>query len=335
MPTTLTLRGETIGLGQKRKIVLTVGQLPTGTVIEFPVFVHRGKADGPTVLFLAGMHGNEINGVEILRRLLHRDLIKIRRGTVLAIPVFNIFGFINFSRELPDGKDPNRSFPGTESGSLASRMARMFMDEILPHIDCGVDFHTGGQSVHNFPQIRCTLSLPENRRLASAFGAPFTVDAKLRDKSMRKEAQKQGKPILIYEAGETLRLDEFSVSEGIQGARRLLRNLGLTEDGPTPSSTRFISADRWIRAKRSGILHVQVGNGSKVEKGQILGTITDPYGERESPIKSPVAGWVIAINHMPVINQGDALIHLGEASENPLAPAGASTDENDPSELVR
>ncbi|MGE4158178.1 MAG: succinylglutamate desuccinylase/aspartoacylase family protein [Planctomycetota bacterium] len=334
MPSTFTLRGQQVGLGQKRKIVLTVGQLPTGTVIEFPVFVQRGKADGPTVLFLAGMHGNEINGIEILRRLLHRDLLRVHRGTVLAIPVFNIFGFINFSRELPDGKDPNRSFPGTDTGSLGSRMARMFMDEILPHIDCGVDFHTGGQSIHNFPQIRCTLSNTENRRLASAFGAPFTMDARLRDKSMRKEAQKLGKPILIFEAGETLRLDEFSVSEGIQGTRRLLKSLGMTDDGPAPSSTRFISSDKWIRAKRSGILHIQVGNGSKVEKGQILGTITDPYGEHESPIKSPVAGWVIAINHMPVINQGDALIHLGEATENPLASSGIS-ESDDSSELVR
>jgi len=292
---------------------LNISTLPSGTNINIPVHVFRAPEDGPVMLLMAGMHGDEVNGIEIIRRLLRQKLLHPQRGTIIAIPVLNIYGFLNFSREVPDGKDVNRSFPGHKRGSLASRVAYTFVKEILPWIDYGLDFHTGGASRTNYPQIRSLLDNPENETLARTFGAPFIVNAGLRPKSLRKEAAKQGKIILVYECGESLRFDEMGIKGGITGTQRVLHYLGMQEYAKGLEEITGIICQKtsWIRAREAGLFHSKVQVGTYVQKGDILGRIADPYGTKALRIRSPYSGYIIGLNHMPVVNEGDALAHIG------------------------
>lgn len=293
-------------------------RLPSGTVIEIPIFSYAAKKDGPTLLLMAGMHGDEINGVEIMRRIITQKLYEVNAGRVICVPVFNVFGFINFSREVPDGKDVNRSFPGNKNGSLASQFAYFMTSEILPHIDFGIDFHTGGKLINNFPQIRTTMIDPENAKLAKAFEAPFTINAPYRDRSLRKEASKQDKRILVYEAGESLKLRKTAIDQGIHGMQRVMKYLDMIESAPTPRRENIlIDNSTWIRARRAGLHYAQAYNGSFVKKGDILGVISDPFGEYEKPIKATHDCHILAVNNNPVVNRGDALFHIG--NEEPKA----------------
>jgi len=312
MKNAINIAGADIAVGESAELHLNIARLPSRTPIDIPVFVNRSENEGPTVLLMAGLHGDEINGIEIIRRLLDQELHHPLRGTVICVPIINIYGFINFSREVPDGKDVNRSFPGTKKGSLASRVAYHLMNEIVPVIDYGVDFHTGGASRSNFPQIRCVLEDEVNRSLAEGFNAPFTIDASLIPKSLRHAAEAKSKKILVYEGGESLRFDEYAISEGLAGTHKLLHHLGMVERGPRINKRNvIITGKKWIRAKSSGLFHPSVQCGDQVHKKQDLGYITDPYGDFKARFKAPKDGFVIGINHNPVVNQGDALIHLG------------------------
>jgi predicted deacylase len=312
MPQEIIIHGTRIGLGEQVLTRLNISRLPSGTIIDIPVHVFRGAEDGPVVLLLAGMHGDEVNGVEIVRRLLRRKKLQPEKGTVIAIPVLNIYGFLNFSREVPDGKDVNRSFPGNARGSLASRVAAVFVQEILPWVDFGIDFHTGGASRANYPQVRCLLEDAASARLAQAFGAPFQLNAPFRIKSLRKEAAKNGKTIIVYECGESLRLAEAGIRTGMEGALRVLAALGLQKSElPPPAAGRVCQQARWVRAQVAGMFRTRVKLGQYIRKGQLIGSIADPYGEMSFSIKSPFSGYVVGLNHMAVINQGDALMHVG------------------------
>jgi len=312
MPQEIIINGRTIGLGEHVTTRLNISTLPSGTNINIPVHVFRAPADGPVMLLMAGMHGDEVNGIELVRRLLRRKLLHPQRGTIIAIPLLNIYGFLNFSREVPDGKDVNRSFPGHKRGSLASRVAYTFVKEILPWVDYGLDFHTGGASRTNYPQIRSLLDSPENEKMARAFGAPFIVNAKLRAKSLRKEAAKQGKSILVYECGESLRFHEEGIERGVAGTLRVLHYLGIQEyNAPEAQASIICQKTSWVRARQAGLFHTQVQVGTYIQKGDILGRIADPYGVRALRIRSPYSGYIIGLNHMPVVNEGDALAHIG------------------------
>lgn len=312
MPEIMRIGGHDIALGESLKIYINVARLPSNTMIDIPVHVYRGKEDGPVLLVMAGMHGDEVNGIEVIRRLVVDKTIYPERGTVIAIPILNIYGFLNYSREVPDGKDVNRSFPGSNRGSLASRIAYMFMKEIFPHIDYGLDLHTGGGSRSNYPQTRCLAKLQSHLDIAKAFGAPFIINSKLRDKSLRKQASAKGKPIIVYEAGEAERLNEYAIEEGIAGVIRVMNYLGIC-DHPVSEGTAsiLINKSSWVRAYRSGIYRSTVKPGEYVVKKQVLGTITDPYGEVEHKIKATANGYIIGLSYSPVVNQGDALMHIG------------------------
>jgi predicted deacylase len=308
----IKINGQSIGLGKEVITRLNISTLPSGTVIDIPVHVFRAPTDGPVLLLMAGMHGDEVNGIEIVRRLVGQKLLKPQRGTVIAIPVLNIYGFLNFSREVPDGKDVNRSFPGSASGSLASRVAYTFVKEILPWIDYGLDFHTGGASRTNFPQVRCVLNDPENEKIASAFGAPFVVDSALLANSLRKEAAKHGKKIVVYESGESLRFDEKGIQIANDGALRVMNFLKIQPAIlPEPQPAIICRKTNWIRAHQAGLFHSRVHPGEFINKDQIIGSIADPYGEKTIFVKSPYSGFIIGLNHMPVVNEGDALAHIG------------------------
>ncbi|WP_181305967.1 succinylglutamate desuccinylase/aspartoacylase family protein [Rufibacter sp. XAAS-G3-1] len=308
----MTINDIEIKPGDDLLIRLNISKLPSGTQIDIPIHVFRAKEPGPVLLLMAGMHGDEVNGIESIRRMIRRRMLQPLRGSVLAVPILNIYGFLNFSREVPDGKDVNRSFPGSPTGSLASRVAARFTQEVLPLIDYGLDFHTGGASRSNFPQIRCELDKEQSAAMAEAFGAPFILNSKLRPGSLREEASKLGKPILVYEAGESLRFDESSINTAIEGAMRVMHHLGMT-DSSVPISHPPIICQKttWIRARRAGLFRSFVKNGQAISRGQQVGTVADPFGYASHPITSPVSGYVIGLNHMPVVNQGDAILNIG------------------------
>ncbi|MFA0964807.1 succinylglutamate desuccinylase/aspartoacylase family protein [Roseivirga sp. BDSF3-8] len=308
---TISIYGHKVKPGQSIQIDIPVARLPSHTLIDLPAFVYRAAKPGPTLLLSAGIHGDEINGIEIIRRLISRDLIFPDAGMVIALPLVNIYGFLHHSRQLPDGKDLNRCFPGSQKGSLARQIAYMLMNEIIPHIDYGVDFHTGGARISNYPQIRATLDDDKNKELGMAFGAPLLINSNLIDKSFRKAAYKAGKTILVYEGGESLRIDEFAVDKAIEGVLRLMHHLNMKEVGPGPAETSLIKSSSWVRARISGIFHSKVGYGEKVKKNQLVAKINDPYGSSLHNVKSPMDGVVIGVNNMPVINAGNALLHIG------------------------
>ena len=308
----LHLNGLSILPGEQVLTRLVISKLPSGTVIDVPVHVMRALEPGPGLLLMGGMHGDEVNGIEAVRRLVRRGLVQPLRGTVIAIPLLNIYGFLNFSREVPDGKDVNRSFPGSPRGSLASRVAHRFMREIMPLVDYGIDFHTGGAARANYPQVRCVLGEnAETDALAAAFAAPFTLHAGLRPGSLREAAHALGKPFIVYETGESLRLDEAGIEVAVAGTLRVLHHLGMGPEAPAaPAPGRLCRRHRWLRARVAGLFRAHVGLGDFLEKGQIYGSVADPYGERALRLVSPVSGFVIGLNFMPVVNQGDALLHL-------------------------
>ena len=310
--TDIVIGGKPVALGKTKQINLIVAKLPSRTRIDIPVIVSRSKKPGPTLLLMAGLHGDEINGVEILRRILDKKDHMPLKGTVICVPILNIFGFLHFSRDVPDGKDVNRSFPGTKIGSLASRVAHKLMTEIIPHIDCGVDFHTGGASRTNYPQIRCQLSNKTNAKLADAFHAPITLDSKIITKSLRHATTKAGKNILVYEAGEALRFDEYAIRQGIRGTFRLMQHLGMRKNVPNARhNSIIIKKSKWIRARASGLFHSSVESGEKISISQEIGYLTGPFADFKLQLKSPIEGYVIGLNNAPVVNRGDALFHIG------------------------
>lgn len=310
---TICINGRNIQPGQSATLNLNLYQLPTKTVIEIPVYVFRSATPGPVLLLLAGMHGDEINGIEIVRRLITRkDVRSPLCGSIIAIPVINIVSFLSGSRDLPDGRDLNRCFPGNKSGSLGSRIAYDLMNEIISQIDFGVDFHTGGAKINNYPQIRCVFENKTNLELANKFSPSIIINSPFRDSTLRKEAAKRGKSILVFEGGESSRFDYVSINEGVNGSLRLMKHLKMIAAAPTQkTTTATLEKSTWVRAKASGLFHTSKINGSRLTKGEIIGMICDPYGEHKEQLIAPVDGYIVGINNQPVINQGDALIHIG------------------------
>lgn len=308
----ISIAGQEIRPGEFKTVVINIARLPSHTQIDTPIYISRGLEDGPILALMAGMHGDEINGMEIVRRIIDSGLHHPKRGTVVCMPIVNIYGFLNYSRDVPDGKDINRSFPGRKTGSLASRVAFHLMKDVIPFIDYGIDFHTGGAMRTNYPQVRAVLKDNTNMELADAFHAPFTLDAPFRPNSLRKEAAKKGKNIIVYEGGESLRFDLQAIEEGIAGTLRVMRHLNMIDWASEPKEkNRIIWNTSWVRAKYAGLFQSNVVCGQLVHKGEWIGTITDPFGEFKEQITSPETAYVIGLNNIPVINAGDALLHLG------------------------
>jgi len=299
--------------GQNEVIKLNVARLPSGTVINLRAYVFRSKNPGPTILVMGGVHGDEINGVEIVRRTIAGGLFKtLTKGNVIAIPLLNVYGFINYSRDASEGKDVNRTFPGSMSGSLASRVAATLTKKVLPLVDFAVDYHTGGGARYNYPQLRYTSKDPKSVEMAKAFAAPYMVQKSAIDKSLRKIMVMQGKPLLVFEGGEALRYDGFSIDNGIAGLKRLMHAQGMIASAPEPlRKTIVFSKSTWLRSERSGLFRWTQQSGAKVSKGEPLGFISDPYGEEEVIVRSHKNGYIIGHNNAPVVSQGDALFHIG------------------------
>lgn len=317
--TDLIILGERIALGQSKTINFSFAKLYTSTKVEIPVIIERSKVPGPTVLITGGIHGDEINGVEIVRQIIAKRINKPKSGTTICIPILNIFGFLNAHRTFPDGRDLNRVFPGTKTGSLASRVAYYFTQEILPFADYCLDFHTGGAQRFNAAQIRIEPNNKELLELATIFNAPFTVYATNISKSYRNTCKKLGVPILLFEGGKSLNSNKHIVKEGVDGVMRMLDHLDmLAAEIIVPvrvAKSVIINNSKWIRAQKSGLLHVKIPCDKLVEKGEFLATITDPYGTMRFKVLAPNKGYIINVNEAPIVNQGDAIFHISRESD--------------------
>jgi predicted deacylase len=321
----LKINGTTFEPGTRTTIDLPVGRLYTHAPMSIPVHVISGKHPGPRLFVSAAIHGDEINGVEIIRRLLKLPALKRLKGTLIAVPIVNVHGLINHSRYLPDRRDLNRSFPGTEKGSLAGRLANIFMQQIVAQSTHGIDLHTGAMHRSNLPQIRANLDDAETEQLARAFQVPVIISSNLRDGSLRESAAAHGIPMLLYEAGEALRFDEVSIRAGVKGIVNVMRSLEMLPPSRRKSKKQIepvvARSTSWVRAPDSGILRAMVPLGSRVKKDSLLGVVADPFGERETNILTSFGGIVIGRTELPLVNEGNALYHIARFEDSKGAEA--------------
>lgn len=316
--TPIIIFGESIIPGESKTINVEIARLHTTTKLNIPVIIRRSKTDGPVVLFSAGIHGDEINGVEIVRQLIRKKINRPKKGTIICIPIINVYGFVNKSRDFPDGRDLNRVFPGSKTGSLASRFAFHILSEIMPLVNYAVDFHAGGASRFNAPQIRISPSNPELKLLADVFNAPFTLYSRNIIGSFRNSSERMNVKMLLFEGGKSLDINNTIADEGVNGAKRILAHLDMLDPKHAVSKPNspsiYIEKSGWIRAKCSGLLHDYNTIGTFVKKGTVLAIITDPYGKFERKVKAPNDGYVINANHSPIVYEGDAIYHLSNTT---------------------
>ncbi len=313
---------ETVAPGERRIVDLPVSLMSNHTPANLSVQVINGKRSGPVLAVSAAVHGDEIMGVEIIRRVLGSPWMAQVRGTLLAVPVVNAFGFISHSRYLPDRRDLNRSFPGSDKGSLAAQLADLFLNEVVLRSNFGIDLHTAAIHRTNLPQIRYSSPSDELKGLARAFGAPVVIEADFREGTMREAARQHGVEVLLYEAGEALRFDEFSIRIGVRGILSVMRELGmLPKRAVTPAKRAPIlsRSSYWMRAKAGGILRAHKTTGDLVSKDEVVGYLSDPFGEVDVDVQVPHAGLVIGRTNLPVVNQGDALFHVARVQNLPGA----------------
>ncbi len=306
--------GKTIEAGTRQTVDIPVSVLSDHTPISMSVHVVHGKKPGPVMFVSGGIHGDEVIGIEIIRRVLASKSMKNLAGTLLAVPIVNTYGLINHSRYLPDRRDLNRVFPGSNEGSLAARLAHMFLKEIVKRSEIGIDLHSAAVHRTNYPQVRISSEDPDMEALAHVFGAPVIIKSPLRDGSLRGEAKKIGKPILLYEAGEGLRFDEFSIRAGVAGVLRVMNHKGMVSKRgvSTPKAApQLCLSSKWVRAPMGGLLRIFKSDGALVRTGELLAAVSDPFGEKEQEIVAPFSGIIVGRAVMPIVNEGDAVFHIG------------------------
>lgn len=308
------IAGFSVAPGTAETIDIPVSRLPTDMEVSMRVRVIHGKKPGPVMFVSGSVHGDEILGVEVVRRLLKSVSPKRLAGTLLCIPIVNAYGFVAHQRYLPDRRDLNRCFPGTTKGSLASQLAFCFTTEIIARSSIGIDIHTAGLHRENLPQIRISENRPKAEELAPIFGAPAIIVAKLREGSLRQTAADHDCEVLVVEAGEALRFDELSIRVAVQGILRVMAKLEMGVKLPRKAGARSIRSRRsmWVRAPLGGIFRATKPSGAFVEKGEPVGHLADPFGDVDMPVESPISGIIIGRSNLPIVNQGDALMHIAE-----------------------
>jgi len=306
--------GHDIPPGVSMDIDLSISNAPVDVALHVPLRVLRGVEDGPHMWLSAAIHGDELNGVEIIRRVLNALDPQHMRGLLIAAPIVNMGGFLNQSRYLHDRRDLNRAFPGSARGAFAGRLAKRFMNDVVAHCSYGIDLHTGSHGRINLPQIRANIDDPETLHCADAFAAPALLSSKPRRGTLRNSALKKGIVMLLFEGGEALRFDEHAISVGVAGVLRVLKHLDMISTLPLalePAAKPYVARTRkWVRANMGGLFHRGVELGERVGKGQILGSITDVFGDRKSPVRAAIDGMVIGCTTNPLVHRGDALVHL-------------------------
>jgi predicted deacylase len=329
----ISIAGNTIEAGQRTTVELPAASLYSYAPMEIPVRVVCGRHAGPTLFACAALHGDEINGVEIIRRLLRLPVLKQLRGTLLAIPIVNVYGFINRSRYLPDRRDLNRSFPGSPRGSLTARLADLFLTEILEKSDYGIDIHSGAIHRENLPHVRANLDDAKTAALARAFNVPVILNADVREGSLREQAVERGIPMVLYEAGEALRFDERGVRAGVKGIISVLRELEMLPVGRSQrreTQPVIARSSTWVRAPESGILTAAAPLGARINRDDVAGIITDPFGQEEFEVRSHVSGVVIGRANLPLVNEGEALFHVATFESPRAAERVVEAFQSDP-----
>lgn len=315
----LKIGDETIAPGEHKLIKLPLPELYVHSSISMPVQVIHGRKPGPRLFISAAIHGDEINGVEIIRRLLRTKYMKQMKGTLLAVPVVNVFGFISQARYLPDRRDLNRAFPGSAKGSMASRIAHTFMKEIVTGCTHGIDLHTGTVGRENFPHIRAkVVDASETEKMAKAFGIPVILNAEFRDGSLRQAVFDYNIPVLLYESGEALRFDEISIRAGVRGIIGVMSHIGMLPSRrgkKEPTQPLIAKSSVWVRAPHSGILRSVLPLGGKVEKDETLAVISHPFGLQEYEVKSTASGIIIGEGNLPLVHEGEALFNIASFSK--------------------
>lgn len=342
--TPLEIGGTSIPPGEQATVEIKVAPTFSNDDLSLSVHVAHGTRPGPILFVCAAIHGDEINGVEIIRRVLRNINTRKMAGALLAIPIVNVYGFNNHSRYLPDGRDLNRSFPGSNSGSLTGRLADTFMREIVSKCTHGIDLHTGGRHRSNFPQIRAELDDPILMGMADAFGAPIIIHSHIRDGSLRECATEMGVPVILYESCEALRFDEVYIRAGVKGITNVMRHIGMLRKSRAKQPKKPIASksSMWVRAPGSGIHRVLVPLGGQVEKDQMIGVVSDPLGFEEIPVTAPIPGIIIGRSNLPTVYEGDALFHIAKVAartefeyedyQEELLPSDYIHNEDDPTE---
>jgi len=316
--------GHSVAPGTRRTVDLKVSVTSDHTPVNLPVHVVHGRRSGPVIFVSAAIHGDEVIGVEIVRRLLRTKNLASMKGTLLAVPIVNSLGFLNHSRYLPDRRDLNRCFPGSPSGSLAARIAHIFMTEIVARSTIGIDLHSAAINRSNLPQLRLEQGDEELLELAKIFAPPLVLTSELREGSLRESAKESDTKILLYEAGEGLRFDEFAIRVGVTGILRVMHHLGMVaRKGVSEPKTAPIvsSVSHWLRAPAGGLLRTYRTNGDFIKEGELLGVVADPFGEREREVVASRSGFIIGRTELPVVNEGDALFHVAKVSSGGKAEA--------------
>lgn len=318
----LTIGGTRVAPGERRRVEIEVAQPYGPSQLTLSTVILNGRKPGPRLFLSAAVHGDEINGVEIIRRLLRSPRVRHLRGALIAIPIVNIYGFMQQSRYLPDRRDLNRAFPGSERGSLTGRLAGVFMREVVANATHGIDLHTAAIHRSNLPQIRACLDDPTTRSLAEAFGVPVVIDANVRDGSLRQAVLERKVPMLLYEGGEALRFDELAIRAGVRGVLSVMVELGMI-DPPRRPPTRIVpvvaKSTIWVRADEGGILRIRKRLGAHVQAGDVLAAVSGPLGDREETVTSPTAGVIIGRTELPLVNEGDALFHIASFKQQSKA----------------
>lgn len=313
MQKTLTINGKTVKPGKGMKVNIPVARLYTHTHMDMPVHVIHGRQEGPRLFVCGAIHGDEIIGTEIIRRLMNLKKVQRLHGTLIAVPVVNVYAFLQQSRYSPDRRDLNRFFPGSDRGSLTSQLAHKFMEEIVRSSHYGIDLHAGSNHRANLPQIRADIEDPEVLRLAKAFQVPVIINAAARDGSLRQSSAAEGARMLLYEGGEALRFDEESIRAGVRGIVSVMAAIGMLKPHRRNISRiapLIADSTTWVRAPASGMLHMETPLGRRVTKNSRIGLIADPFGEQAIDIRSPVSGVVIGRLNLPLVHRGDAIIHI-------------------------
>jgi predicted deacylase len=309
----LIIGGETIKPGERKRIFLDVAKLYDFTDMNIPIEVIRGKKEGPTLFISGAVHGDEINGVDIIRQVLNKKALNRIKGTLIAVPIVNVFGFNTKSRYLPDRRDLNRHFPGIENGSLAGQLAHIFMQEIVSKCTHGIDLHCAAINRINLPQIRACLDDPQTKAMAEAFSVPVVLHSELRDGSLRAATRELGIPTLLFEGGESLRFNGKVIKSAVQGIMSVMREINMLPALKNKKKQKEIFIARsshWVRAPHSGILSANKKIGDKVKKGQTLGVISDPFGIHKHEILARRTGIIIGAATLPLLNKGDAVFHV-------------------------
>lgn len=326
----LTILGEQILPGKSATVNFNIAKLYTASSVEVPIIIERAVEPGPVILITSGIHGDEINGVEIVRQLIAKKINRPKIGTIICVPVVNIFGFLDMKRAFPDGRDLNRVFPGNPRGSLASRFAYQFVKKILPVADLCLDFHTGGASRFNVAQVRIDPLDVNSMKYATIFNAPFTLHSKVISKSYRATCSRMNKSTILFEGGKSKVSDKEIAREGVYGTMRVLSHLEMLGDMFTvpeaPEPSVLVESTRWMRAKYSGLLHTKVICGERLEEGQHIATITDPYGKFRHVVKAKDEGYVINVNEASLVYQGDAIFNISRDHNEDQDEAGAEEE---------